>query len=166
MTDMIMAKKQSSKRSKSTPATLAAEDAGVYHPTYALIGIHPYKSEADLITLIRTGLPNTVLQKLKVLMDISADELAAIMHISTRTLLRKEADKKPLNSEQTERVIELARLYAKGEEVTGSKAAFKEWMDTKVDSLGQKRPKDYLDTSLGIQMLLDELGRIEYGIYS
>jgi len=37
-------------------------------------------------------------------------------------------------------------------------------MNTVLLPFGNKKPKEFLDTSLGIRMILDELGRIEHGI--
>ncbi len=74
--------------------------------------------------------------------------------------------KQKLNAEQSERVIELAKLYSRGEEVFDSLDAFKEWMDNRIMALGNKKPKEFLDTSLGIEMLMNELGRIEQGIFA
>ncbi|MBK7098856.1 MAG: DUF2384 domain-containing protein [Sphingobacteriales bacterium] len=43
---------------------------------------------------------------------------------------------------------------------------FKLWMSSPVMALGNKMPKEFLDTSMGIDLLMDELGRIEYGIFA
>jgi putative toxin-antitoxin system antitoxin component (TIGR02293 family) len=91
--------------------------------------------------------------------------MAAITHTSDRTLRRYKPQQK-LSQEQSERMIELARLYSRGETVFGSITAFRQWMDTTLLPLGNKKPKAFLDTSLGINMLLDEIGRIEHGIFA
>jgi uncharacterized protein (DUF2384 family) len=39
-------------------------------------------------------------------------------------------------------------------------------MDTVLLPFGNKKPKQFLDTSLGIAMIMDELGRIEHGIFA
>jgi putative toxin-antitoxin system antitoxin component (TIGR02293 family) len=59
-------------------------------------------------------------------------------------------------------MIEL--LYKKGIEVFGEEENFYAWMDFKSIPLGGVKPKDLLDTSFGINMIRDELGRIEHGI--
>jgi putative toxin-antitoxin system antitoxin component (TIGR02293 family) len=63
-------------------------------------------------------------------------------------------------------VIELAKIYSRGEEVFGTLDAFREWMQSSVRALGDKRPREFLDTSIGIEMLMEELGRIEHGIFA
>ena len=120
---------------------------------------------ADFIRCIRAGVPKKALDNLVEITGINAAEMAGIVRTSDRTLRRYSANQK-LNAEQSERVIELAKVYSRGEEVFGSIDAFREWMNGSVLALGSKKPKEFLDTSLGIEMLMDELGRIEHGIFA
>jgi putative toxin-antitoxin system antitoxin component (TIGR02293 family) len=123
------------------------------------------KNENDLIEVIRTGVPRRVMDNLMTIADISMTEMAAIIHTSDRTLRRYTPSQK-LSQEQSERMVELARLYTRGEEVFGSIPDFRDWMNTELPTFGNKKPKDYLDTSLGIAMITDELGRIQNGIFA
>jgi len=123
------------------------------------------KEEQDFIPLIKKGIPRKSLDYLMLNTGLSAPEIASIIHTSDRTL-RRYKPSKLLNPEQSERVVELARLYSRGEEVFGGLDRFKEWMGSTVMSLGNKIPKNFLDTSLGIELLMDELGRIEHGIFA
>lgn len=121
--------------------------------------------ESYFIDLIRNGIPRQSIDEIIEKTGISEEEIASILHISRRTIQRKNPDE-PLNPEQSERLIELARLYTKGIEVFGDLAAVRQWMDEKILTLGHKKPKEFLDTSMGITMLLEEIGRIEHGVYS
>jgi len=123
------------------------------------------ENEADFITVIREGIPKHAMTHLMDIADISLSEMAAIVHASDRTLRRYKPQQK-LPQEQSERMIELARLYGKGEEVLGSIQEFKIWMDTFLLPLGNKKPKEYLDTSIGINILMNELGRIQHGVFA
>jgi len=120
---------------------------------------------SDFIHCIREGVPKKALDNLIEVTGISAAEMAGIVRTSDRTLRRYSAKQK-LNAEQSERIIELAKVYSRGEEVFGTIDAFREWMNSSVLALGNKKPKEFLDTSLGIEMLMDELGRIEHGIFA
>lgn len=119
----------------------------------------------DFIHCIREGVPRQALDSLLNVTGITTNEITNIIRTSDRTLRRYTAKQK-LNAEQSERVIEVAKLYSRGEEVFGTLDAFKEWMNSTVMALGNKKPKEFLDTSLGIEMLMDELGRIEQGIFA
>jgi putative toxin-antitoxin system antitoxin component (TIGR02293 family) len=139
--------------------------------TIQLLGLSntkPYttlKNEQDLIECMREGLPKFAMEALMEALEINTSEIVNIIHTSDRTLRRYTAKQK-LSIEQSERIIELAKLYARGEDVLGDMNAFKEWMNSTVMALGNKKPKLFLDTSLGINILMDELGRIEHGIFA
>ena len=117
------------------------------------------------ISLIRQGVPMQTLLHLIKTTDISASEIASILHTSERTL-RRYTTETLLNPEQSERIIELARLFSRGSEVFGSLDNFKTWMNSTIVALGNIKPKELLDTSLGIEILQEELGRIEHGIFA
>ncbi|MFT3904254.1 MAG: DUF2384 domain-containing protein [Niabella sp.] len=123
------------------------------------------QNTSDFINYIREGVPKKSLDHLALEIGLSASEIAAVIHTSERTLRRYTPAQK-LNTEQSERVVELARLYAKGAEVFGDLEQFKAWMASPVGALGDKKPKEFLDTSMGIGMLTEELGRIEHGIFA
>jgi putative toxin-antitoxin system antitoxin component (TIGR02293 family) len=121
--------------------------------------------ETDFIELIRAGISKKSLDHLISLIGYSIAEIADIIHVSDRNLRRYTADEK-LNTEQSERLVEMARLYSKGEEVFGAMDSFKTWMSSEILALGNQKPKSFLDTSLGIDMLMKELGRIEHGVFA
>ena len=128
-------------------------------------GFAEIKNEKDFISLIRTGIPKQAMDNLMDRTGLSANEMAAITHTSDRTL-RRYTPKQKLSQDQSERIIEVARLYSRGINVFGGILEFKEWMNMSLLPLGNKKPKEFLDTSLGIGMLMDELGRIEHGIFA
>lgn len=125
----------------------------------------PIRNNADFIGIIREGVPKKSLDHLMDNTGLTVAEISTIIRTSDRTLRRYTARQK-LNPEQSERIIELAKLYSRGEEIFGSMEAFKQWMNSTVMALGNKKPKTYLDTSLGINLLMNELGRIEHGIFA
>jgi putative toxin-antitoxin system antitoxin component (TIGR02293 family) len=110
-------------------------------------------------------MPKKALDTLLDKTGITTGEIAEIIHTSDRTLRRYTPQQK-LNPDQTERVIQLAHLYSRGEEVFDTLDSFKEWMNSTVIALGNKKPKEFLDTSIGIDYLMEELGRIEHGIFA
>jgi len=57
-------------------------------------------------------------------------------------------------------------LVRKGEEVFGDKSKFDAWLNATNVSLGNVVPKNLLDSSFGINLLKDELIRIEYGVFA
>lgn len=124
----------------------------------------PLHNVYDFIELSRNGINKRNLLFLAKKIDYNLKELADILHISERTLQRYTAAKK-LSPEVSEKAIQLARLYCKGEEVFGDLEQFKKWMLFPCIALGMKTPKALLDTTFGFQLLNDELIKIQYGIF-
>lgn len=122
-------------------------------------------TDFDLVSLIRKGFNKGALDAMMAHMDITATDMARIMHTSDRTMRRYTKDT-VLNPEQSERLLELARLFAHGLDAFGSRDRLRRWMNGPVQSLGGQKPIDLLDTSVGIGLVNDVIGRIEYGIVS
>lgn len=89
---------------------------------------------------------------------------ADFLHISNKTLSRYQKDNKTFDALQSERILQIEILYSKGEEVFGDRENFTKWLETKNLALGDLFPLDLLKTSFGINLLLDELVRIEHGV--
>jgi putative toxin-antitoxin system antitoxin component (TIGR02293 family) len=134
----------------------------------SFLAIKAFKSvdnDFEEIAAIKSGVPMSSLSFFMEKAGLSLVEMADILHTTDRTLRRYDAHKK-LNPEQSERAIELAKLYARGEDVFGNLENFKQWIDSPIMALGFKKPKEFLDTSVGIGVLMKLLGRIEHGVFS
>lgn len=130
---------------------------------------YPLHSELDLVNLVSHGLTRQALFHLSSTLRLSLSEAAGIFHVSLRTLQRykqkEDAVGEVLDSAVSDRMVQLADLYAYGSEVLGE-AIFLKWLQTPLRTLGGKMPKELLFSSVGIEMVKDELTRIEYGVYS
>jgi putative toxin-antitoxin system antitoxin component (TIGR02293 family) len=122
-------------------------------------------SDFDILELTRRGIPKKAMLFLLNKISLTIQELSNIMHISERTFQRFD-DSSLVKSEYSEKAIELARLYARGEEVFGSLDKFKAWVKTPSYVFKNQTPFTLLDTSIGFDLVLKELGRIEHGIFS
>ncbi|PLW96765.1 MAG: hypothetical protein C0591_08105, partial [Marinilabiliales bacterium] len=80
------------------------------------------------------------------------------------SLQRYKKDKGSFNPVTSEKIIEIAMLNKYGIKVFGDQQKFNTWLSSKNLALGGVSPKDLLDSSFGIQLLKDELTRIEHGI--
>ena len=65
---------------------------------------------------------------------------------------------------QSEKILQIEMLYARGEEVFGDSEHFLIWLQTENLALGKIKPQDILDSGFGISLLMDELTRIEHGV--
>ncbi|RYY37047.1 MAG: DUF2384 domain-containing protein [Sphingobacteriaceae bacterium] len=128
----------------------------------------PYKFPEDdefgLTNMVREGVAFPYLSKLSAFIHFTIEEWAAYLHLSERTLQRYKKDKKAFDPIHSERIVQIELLYKKGMDVFGNGPNFHTWMETKSIPLGGVNPKALLDTAFGINMVKDELTRIEHGV--
>lgn len=122
-------------------------------------------TDFDLLQLARKGITKKALLVLANTISLTIEEIATVLHISERTLQRY-TQTTLVKTEYADKAIELARLYERGVEVLGSKKAFSGWIKTPNLALGGEIPFNLLDTRIGFNMVLNILGRIEYGVFS
>lgn len=63
-------------------------------------------------------------------------------------------------------VADLIKVRKRSEEVFGSTAAAEEWLQSEVIGPGPQTHRELMISDKGIEMVLNELGRIEHGIVS
>jgi uncharacterized protein (DUF2384 family) len=116
----------------------------------------------SLIQRCKDGALKSEVANLQDEISLTNEEMAGALQISTRAYVNYDDDE-VLKPRIVERALALAQLYARGFEVMG-KERFLRWMNKELIIFGNKKAKALLDTQFGIQILLNELGRIEYGV--
>lgn len=119
-----------------------------------------YKME--LIDRIRVGVKKADWKQLITSIGSTEREFEYILPSSISSMQKKTV----YGRETSERIYELARLFGLGYEVFNSKDDFKEWLMTPARPLGNKKPFDLLDSSIGFEMVENEIIRIKYNVYS
>jgi putative toxin-antitoxin system antitoxin component (TIGR02293 family) len=122
-------------------------------------------ARAEYIEVVQEGLPTYSVNEFVKLSKLTKKQVAKLIHLSDRTLQRNPPTKK-LSTGPSERLLELARLFYKGYEVFGSNEKFIQWLNRKSMALGGQRPMDLIGTGLGTEMVMDELMRIESGVFA
>lgn len=120
--------------------------------------------EVEIIKLTRKGIDYKLFNKIVSKEVFSIEEWSTYLHLTVRTLQRYKKENKIFEPLQSERILEIARLQKRGEDVFGNKENFNTWMDSSIIALGGNKPKDFLDNSFGITLLNQELTRIEHGV--
>lgn len=123
------------------------------------------RSMLDWVAVIRRGIPTAAVDALTRFTHLTQAELAAAVGIPERTLARRKREGK-LNSEESSRLIRLARVVARGEEVFEDLDATIDWLKSANASLGGSTPLSLLDTDIGAEGVMDSLGRIEHGVFA
>ena len=62
--------------------------------------------------------------------------------------------------------LTIEEIYERGTAVLGNEKEFNTWMRTPNHALNNEVPLNLLDTSIGFNLILQVLGRIEYGVFS
>ena len=123
------------------------------------------KNSYDYIELSRKGLTAKQLKSILEYTNLSIKEIAEIISLSERQLLRYEDDQ-VLRTDVSAQIIQIVELYEMGYEIFDREVDFQEWMNGEILGLGNVKPLSLLDTTFGIQMVVNELGRLEHGIVS
>ena len=109
------------------------------------------------------GVPVSAVYDLIGLTRLNKEFFASMLNISSKTLDRYRQVEKRLTPAASELMLRLFTLYKKGEEIFGNPNEFQKWIDEPAYGLGYKVPKSIMQTSAGIELVMDELIRIEYG---
>lgn len=124
----------------------------VFGPVEALIDIH---------LALQVGLPSTAWTHLRSRLQLIANEpeLIALVGSSPRPDRR-------LSRTLSNRIWTFALLLARATDVLGGSAAAELWFVRPAMALDWRRPIDLLTTSVGAQMVDEQLTRMDFGVYA
>lgn len=119
----------------------------------------------ELVELSRNGIKKKVLENLAASLGVPMKNLAKLLPVTERTLQRRSAGSL-LSSTVSEHAILIGEVIARGLEVFDNESTFQKWMHESNISLGGYPPFTLLDTAIGAQLVQEELGKLEFGVYS
>lgn len=122
-------------------------------------------STVDWINVIRRGLPAAAIEALTKAVKVSNVELARALGIPERTLARRKREG-TLSSEESAKLLRLARAVGRANEVFEDTEAALHWLKSPNSALSGATPLSLLDTEIGAESVMDTLGRIEHGVYA
>jgi putative toxin-antitoxin system antitoxin component (TIGR02293 family) len=126
-----------------------------------------FENKMLVIQVIKQGLPYKVFNAIKNIIPFTEDEWANYLNISKKSLQRYSNDEaflfKPIH---TEKIIELAEVTSFGKEVFDSTEQFYTWLNTPSFVFNKLKPAELLKDSYGKELVMEELNRIEYGIFA
>ena len=129
-----------------------------------VLGVRP-QSSLDWIVMIRKGIPASAVESILRAVRLSQAELAHALAIPERTLARRKREG-VLNSEESSKLLRLARVISRANEVFDDPAAAVDWLKAPNVALRGNAPLNLLDTDIGAESVLDTLGRIEHGVFA
>lgn len=122
-----------------------------------------FKSPTAKLSAIKKGLEAHAINDLIEITGATQVDLAHILDLTEPTLRKYIKSGKELNTGLSEHIIQLFQLFDKGMDTFGSLEEFKSWLWHESVAFSQ-RPIELTDTITGINLIMDELIRIDYGI--
>jgi putative toxin-antitoxin system antitoxin component (TIGR02293 family) len=123
------------------------------------------ENKFDVVELSYQGISKVALANLAKYLSLSWKQIATLLPVTERTLQRY-ASNQHLSMAVSEQILKIAEVVAKGTDVFGDREMFLAWMNQPCTGLSNNTPFSMLESRFGIEMVFDELGRIEYGVYS
>ena len=118
------------------------------------------------VDAVRKGIAYLFFVKLVKNSPFNLQEWSGFLHLSERTLQRHKKENSVFDPVSSEKILEITMLYNYGNDVFGNKEKFGKWLNNENIALGGICPKALLDCSFGIQIVKDELTRIEHGVFA
>jgi putative toxin-antitoxin system antitoxin component (TIGR02293 family) len=117
----------------------------------------------NIVLSARNGLSTKAFYDIVMLTGIKKEELAEIFHTTMKTIMRYTQSEKNLDIIASEQALKIIALFKQGTELFGDIQSFRNWLVKPQYGLGRQIPFQLLQTSSGIDLISDELSRIEYG---
>jgi putative toxin-antitoxin system antitoxin component (TIGR02293 family) len=110
----------------------------------------------------KSGLPYASLEAVIVKLRLGREEAAAVLHLPQRTIARRKREQR-LQSDESDRVLRLARIGAQASATLGSEEKAAGWLRRPNRALGNRTPLELLDNDIGSRQVEEILARIEHG---
>jgi putative toxin-antitoxin system antitoxin component (TIGR02293 family) len=160
--EAAMRKDERKARAKPAPANgpLRLEQVpAVYGPAAVFGG-----EASDLIRKMRAGIPADIVPGLAARLGVTQDNLFRLLRLPHSTMKARISKNDTLSTSEQDRLYRAEKLLARTLAALEDEASAKAWLMQENRSLGGEAPLALLDTQVGYELVLDILGRIEYGI--
>lgn len=118
----------------------------------------------DVISRIKQGLPVESFDTLRQEFGVAVPQLAKTLNINPRTLNRRRQSGR-FNTDESERVYRLARLFQIALNLFKEEGAVRQWFSVPKEIFGGETPLNYADTEPGAQEVEKQLRRIAHGVF-
>jgi len=129
------------------PPPIVEEPVAAYLPAIAEFTYRKFKKVADLVPFTQA-------------------EWASVLHLSERTLQRYAKNNGSFEGIYTDRILQLQELVETGLATFSSPDAFYQWLKKDKPVMGHVLNFTSLSTTRGIQETLNQLVRIQHGVYA
>ena len=120
----------------------------------------------ELSEYVREGFPYQAFVSLSESMDLTNQQLAELVQISERTLVRRSKAGR-LKAEESERLLRFSRLFTMAVELfDGEPLAAQEWLAAESRALQGKTPLEVSKTEVGAREVENLITRLEHGVFT
>jgi putative toxin-antitoxin system antitoxin component (TIGR02293 family) len=123
-------------------------------------------SPLEVISQMRCGTPARTVPGIALTLGISQDKLFELLRLPKSTVKGRISSNGKLSSVEQDRVYRAEKVFSRAFSVLEDATAAKSWLVRNNRSLGGEMPLALLDTEVGYELVLDTLGRIEFGVIS
>lgn len=125
-----------------------------------------YHSKMELVEVAQKGVGAKTIDRLAELLKITKKQASEFFHFSERSLNDYIKKDQILDPDSSEKILKMFSLYLLGLEVFRSRDNFINWLSKPSFGLRNKIPKSLLSSSAGIDLIQEELSRIEHGDFA
>jgi putative toxin-antitoxin system antitoxin component (TIGR02293 family) len=147
-------------KSRAPQVSVGSEPGG----TPAKIPLAFRGDTAEIIRTMRSGILATVVPDMAARFGLNQDGFVRMLGLPVSTPKSRLTENDDLSSSERDRLYRAEKVWQRALEVLGDEDAVRHWVVRANRSLGGEAPLSLLDTEPGYELVLDALGRIEYGI--
>jgi putative toxin-antitoxin system antitoxin component (TIGR02293 family) len=115
------------------------------------------------VKVIRAGLPARAFVGVADVLRITVDELAGKLGVSARTIRDQRKKLSRLSSENTGKLVRIARIQNQARKIFSTNEAVSEWLSSPAPALEGALPLNLVDTDVGAREVEAVLNGIAYG---
>lgn len=130
----------------------------------ALAEILGYDDEnQSSVDIVARGLPYEAVERLAKSLELTLEQMCQIIPVSRRTLARYRGG--DLDAHLSDHLLMVGKVYDRAVQVLESPENARIWLKNPNYALRFKTPLEYLSSFAGAQDVLDELGRLQHGVF-
>ena len=120
----------------------------------------------NVVKQVEAGFPFAALEKFQMASGLPLAEIAGLLRIPPRTLVRRRAGGR-LGPDESERLLRISTVFERAVELfEGDVTAARNWLLTPKKALAGEAPLLFSRTEIGAREVEALIGRLEHGVFS
>jgi len=115
--------------------------------------------------ILKAGFSYDLFERLIYFMPFNMGDWSTILDLAPKTMARYKADNKTFRPLHAEKIIDMAEVTEAGLDFFEDMDDFKRWLKTPSLAFSKQAPMDLITNSYGRSLVLEQLIRMEHGIF-